>query len=211
MHSVCCGVSLLLAPSKLNVRAKQCYYRPGQTLTVPGRWGCQISRQSAPDGGIVSPTHRPPLPPRKYSLVLIYVRGWVNPSVIVRPEGLCQWKIPLTLSGIEPATFRLVASTNCATAYPRHLPSYLPSVQLVCAVHNSATGTMTVSYGSSVIRDRFCVYDFTSSGKVQSFLFTVSRRKYVKFWDKILVCDVRGSHNSADVSDLVRCSATLDV
>jgi len=27
----------------------------------------------------------------------------------VRPEGLCQWKNPMTPSGIEPATFWLVA------------------------------------------------------------------------------------------------------
>jgi hypothetical protein len=93
----------------VKVKVKQSHYRPGQALRVPWGWGSQILRQLAHEGDkVFRPKHRPPLP-QEIFLVLIFVRGWVEPRAIVRPEGLCQWKIPMTPLGTEPATFRLVA------------------------------------------------------------------------------------------------------
>jgi len=37
----------------------------------------------------------------------ISLRGWTDPRAIVRPQEICQWKIPLTPWLIERATFRL--------------------------------------------------------------------------------------------------------
>jgi hypothetical protein len=93
---------------KVKVKVKQSHYRPGQGLRISGGWGSKISRHSAHEGGkVVSPTHRPPFTPRKHSWYSFLLEA-VNPKATVRPEVLCQWEIPMTPSGIEPATFGLV-------------------------------------------------------------------------------------------------------
>jgi hypothetical protein len=55
---------------------------------------------------IVSPMHSH-LYPQELFLVIIPVRGWIDPGTTVRSEGLCQCKIPVTPLVIEPKTFRL--------------------------------------------------------------------------------------------------------
>ena len=69
----------------------------------------RISRKSPDEyGKIVSPMHRPPLPPGNIP-ALISVRGLVDRRAIVRPDLLCQWKLPMKIIEVEPATFRLIA------------------------------------------------------------------------------------------------------
>jgi hypothetical protein len=48
------------------------------------------------------------IPPGRF-LVLNSVTGCVHPKAIIWLEGLSKLKNPITSSGMEPATFRLVA------------------------------------------------------------------------------------------------------
>jgi hypothetical protein len=119
--------TLLSKRQMVKVKVKQSHYRPVKSLKVPGAWGSNISRLSAHEGRkIVSLTHRPPLS-QEIFVVIFSVRGWVNPRAIVRPEGLWQWKIRMTPSGIEPSTFRLVA--QCLKQQRHRVPQFQRDIE----------------------------------------------------------------------------------
>jgi hypothetical protein len=78
---------------------KQSHYRPWgfQEVEAPrflDNRHMKVVRLWAPRTG--------PLHPQEIFLVLISVRGWVDPRAIVRPEELSEWKFALTPPGIEP-------------------------------------------------------------------------------------------------------------
>jgi hypothetical protein len=75
-------------------------------------------------GEVVSLTHRPPLPPGMF-LVLIFTRGWDDPRAMLRSEGNMSLKDPVTPPEIDPGTVRLVAQRLNHYATPGPNCTYL--------------------------------------------------------------------------------------
>ena len=112
-------------------KVKQSHYMPGRP------WGFQVETPRLQDIQHMklvrlSALSTGPLYPQEIFLVLISLKGWANHRVIMRPEGLCQWKIPMTPSGIESwyqrQIYRWKSFTFKIDILDRYLMSRTPSV-----------------------------------------------------------------------------------
>jgi hypothetical protein len=119
--------------SKCRVNVKQSLYAPGEALRAPEGWGSQISSRHMKVVRL-SALRTGRLYPPKIFLVLISVRGWVNPRAIVWLEGLCHWKFPIKPSGIQPAIFLLVAN------YRDQIRHRLPQINKYVVIYGMCHG-----------------------------------------------------------------------
>jgi hypothetical protein len=119
-------------------------YVPGQALRNPGGWGSQNFKTIGTKVASLSVLRTCRLFLQVIFLALMSVRGRADPMSILRPDGLIRRKIPMSPSGIEPATFLLVA--QCLFQLRHGLPTFfLFSLQ-------TSTGVLYIYQGEDSIQ-----------------------------------------------------------
>ena len=112
-------------------------HRPGQVLTIPGGWGMVVNFSALSTG-------------RLHPLYSCLLDTESTPGL----EELCHWKIAMTRSGIEPATFLFVA--QCLNQLNSPVPQYCFSFNLYSILKDAESSRVMISrcfeqYASNIV------------------------------------------------------------
>ena len=94
--------------------------------------------------------------PQKIPLILIAIRGCVDPTVIVRPEGLSGQKMPINPSGIKAATFH---QSGWPVSCPSFEPATFSSQKCYCLSQIALSGSVF----DDVVSNNFTTIRFTNT------------------------------------------------
>jgi hypothetical protein len=108
------GIINIIIPSACSTKMSSIQavmYRPNKAQDALGRQGSQFSIQLVNESCRFAVLRTGRLCHQYIILVLISVRGRIDPNAIVQSGELCQSKIPIKPLGIKYATFRIVSQS----------------------------------------------------------------------------------------------------